>query len=218
MGPTLEQSEYHDIVGVVEDVHMMSLHEPMRAIVFYNAPGAHNYLSIRIRPENIKETVAFIEETWKKFVPDKTFEHYFYDDHYDEFYRAELRTGQVFSIFAGLAIMIACLGLFGLASFMAERKTKEIGVRKVLGASVAGITTLLIREFTKWVIIANVIAWPAAYFLMKNWLQDYVYRISMGWWVFLLSSVIALIIAVLTVSFHAVKAAISDPAKSLRYE
>jgi len=218
MRPKMEDSKYLDIVGVIKDAHMMSLHEPMRATVFYFVPAAHNYLTIRIRPENIKETVAFVEKTWKKFVPDKTFEHYFYDDHYNEFYKAEMRTGQVFSIFAGLAILIACLGLFGLASFMAERKTKEIGVRKVLGGSVTGITVVLIREFTKWVIIANVIAWPAAYFLMKNWLQDFAYRISMGWWVFLLSSVIALIIAVLTVSFHAVKAAVSDPAKSLHYE
>ncbi len=218
IGPTQEQSHYFNIVGVVKDVHMMSLHEPMRATVFYYAPAAHSYLTIRVRPDDIKGTVAFVEETWKKFVPEKTFDHYFYDDHYNEFYRSEMRTGKAFSIFAGLAIMIACLGLFGLASFMAERKTKEIGVRKVLGASVSGITFILVREFTKWVIIANVIAFPAAYFLMKNWLQDYAYRISIHWWVFLLSAAMALVIAILTVSFHAIRAALSDPAKSLRYE
>lgn len=218
IGNTEDNSSFSEIIGVVKDFHLLPLQEPMRGVVIYNRPAAHQYLTVRLTTDNVHKTVGFVEDTWKKFAPGKGFEYYFLDEHFNEFYKAEMRTGQVFSIFAGLAIMIACLGLFGLASFMAERKIKEIGIRKVLGASITGITFVLIREFTRWVIIANVIAWPAAYFLMKNWLQDYAYRISMGWWVFLLSSMIALIIAVLTVSFHAVKAAISDPAKSLRYE
>jgi len=218
IGRTVDEANFSEIIGIVKDFHMLSLHEPMRGIVVYNRPAAYNYLAIRLNTDNIRETVEFVENTWKKFAPDKGFEHYFFDEHFNEYYKAEMQTGQVFSIFAGLAILIACLGLFGLASFMAERKTKEIGIRKTLGASVSGITIVLVQEFTKWVIIANIVAWPAAYFLMRGWLQDFAYRISLEWWVFLLSSLIALTIAILTVSFHAVKAALSDPVKSLRYE
>jgi putative ABC transport system permease protein len=146
------------------------------------------------------------------------FEFSFLDTIYDDQYRNEERTGRVFTIFTCLVLFVACLGLLGLASFAAEQRTKEIGIRKVLGASVAGIILMMSREFTRWVLLANIISWPIAYYIMHRWLQSFAYRSDIGWMVFILSGLIALVIALLTIGFQSIKAATANPIDSLRYE
>ena len=163
-------------------------------------------------------TLKHLASVWNRINPEYPFDYHFLDEDFDRLYWDEQRLGKIFGYFTCLAIIIACLGLYGLASFVAEQKTKEIGIRKVLGASVQGITTMLSKEFTKLVLLANVIAWPAAYFVMRLWLQNYAYRTSIRLWVFILSATLALIIAVLTVSFQSIKAAIANPVDSLWYE
>ena len=133
-------------------------------------------------------------------------------------YLMEIKISELFNVFAGLAIIISCLGLFGLAAFTAEQKTKEVGIRKVLGSSVAGIVMMLSKEFVKWIVIANLVAWPIAYYLIDAWLMDFAYKIDIGIWVFLISGLIALVIAIITVAFQTIKAAIANPIESLRYE
>ncbi len=150
--------------------------------------------------------------------PGNPFEYNFLDEFFDRQYKADIQTEQIFGLFTFLSIFISCLGLIGLSSLMTIQRTKEIGVRKVLGASIQSLLVLLSKEFLKWVIIANVIALPIAYYLMNKWLQDFAYRINISWWVFVLSGGIALVIALATVSFQAIKAATANPVKSLRYE
>ncbi|MBE0664995.1 MAG: hypothetical protein IH584_04165, partial [Candidatus Aminicenantes bacterium] len=169
----------------------------------------------------IKETIAFLEATTKKFEPrlaEKPFKYEFLDDRIDGFYNSERKVEAVLGLFTAIAMVIACLGLLGLTSFIAEKRTKEIGIRKVLGASVSEITFLLSREFVKWVAIAALVAWPLAYYAMHRWLQGFAYRTRIGIGVFLLSGLLAMLIAVLTVSFQAVRAARANPVDSLRYE
>jgi putative ABC transport system permease protein len=159
-----------------------------------------------------------LEKTAQKFNPDFPFEFHFLDDDYDQLYWAQQQMDQIIRYFSFLAIFISGIGLFGLASFTAEQRTKEIGVRKILGASVSGIIILLIREFTKWVFLANLIAWPIAYFAMNKWLQNFAYRIDLTVWPFLLAGFLALVIALLIVSWQAVRAATANPVEALRYE
>jgi putative ABC transport system permease protein len=209
------------IVGVVKDYHFQSLHEEIQPLILYNAPpyeGNYNRISVRVRPENIRETIGFLESKWAEFDSQYPLEFVFVDDQFDSLYRAEERLGQLFGYFTALAIVIGCLGLFGLTSFTAEQRTKEIGIRKVLGASVSSIIMLLVREFTKWVLLAVVIAWPIGYFVMKNWLQNFHYRTSLGFATFMLAAVLALIISLITVSYQSIRAALANPADSLRYE
>ena len=217
-GRTPDENQFFTIIGVVKDFHYQSLHEKIRPLVIFCQPHEHPFVNVRIRPQNVSKTIAFIKSEWKKFVPDKPFEFFFLNEEFSKLYKAEQRTGEIFTVFSVLAIFIASLGLFGLAAFTAERRSKEIGIRKTLGASVPGIVYLLSKEFTRWVLLANVIAWPVAYFIMSKWLEDFAYRIEMGWWMFLFSGSIALVIALVTVSFHAIKTAMLNPVKSLRYE
>ncbi len=151
-------------------------------------------------------------------VIDQPFEYFFLDDEFDEAYRGERRLGIIYTIFSILAIFIACLGLFGMASFTTEQKTKDIGIRKAMGATGTSIVFLLTREFNKWVLVANVIAWPLAFLLMKNWLENFAFRIDQGIFRYVLAAILTLIIAILTVSFQSIRAAIKNPAESLRYE
>ena len=208
----------YTIIGVMKDFHFESLHEKIRPLIISLEKGQTAYLPVRISSNNIAGTVSFIKSEWKKFVPNKPFEFYFLDSEFNHLYINEQKTGEFFTAFSILAIFIACLGLFGLAAFTAERRTKEIGIRKALGCSVGGIIYMLSKEFTKWVLIANVIAWPVAYYLMNNWLSDFAYRITITPWIFLLSGAIAFIIALLTVITHALKAAMVNPVESLKYE
>ncbi|KKN14511.1 hypothetical protein LCGC14_0995410, partial [marine sediment metagenome] len=188
---SLTTRKKHRIIGVVKDYHFQSLHEEIQPMILFNAVmygGNYNRISVRVRPENIRETIGFIESKWAEFDSQYPLEYVFVDDQFDSLYRSEERLGQLFGYFTALAILIGCLGLFGLTSFTAEQRTKEIGIRKVLGASVPSVIMLLVREFTKWVLLAVLIAWPIGYFVMKTWLQNFHYRISLGFDTFLLAA------------------------------
>ena len=176
------------------------------------------YLSVRIGSSNIKSTVNYINEQWNGFTNSKPFEYSFLDEDFNKLYQSEELTGRLFSIFSIIAIFIASLGLFGLASFTAQQRTKEIGVRKILGATVAGIVTLLSKDFLKLVALSTLIAWPIAYYVMSLWLQDFAYRVDIGFDTLVSASIFSLLIAILTVSFQAFKAAIANPVDSLKYE
>ncbi|MFC2164181.1 ABC transporter permease [Acidobacteriota bacterium] len=217
---TTMSKEKHRVVGVVQDYHFQSLHEKITPLVLFNKSlfGHFSMISVKVRPENIQETIGFLKSKWQEFDPNFPFEYSFVDDQFDELYRTEERMTKLFGYFTALAIIIGCLGLFGLTSFIAEQRTKEIGIRKILGASSQGIVMMLVREFTKWIMLAVIIAWPVGYFLMNSWLQNFAYRAALGFGVFLVSAILALLVAVLTVSFQAIRAAVANPADSLRNE
>ncbi|MDP8269239.1 MAG: ABC transporter permease [Candidatus Tenebribacter davisii] len=207
------------IIGVVKDFHYNSLRDEITPIVLFHPDIWYKeFLAIKIQPENVAGTIEFVKDKWSELAGNQPFEYFFMDSYFDNLHKAEQRTGKFFTIFASLAIFIACLGLFGLAAFTAEQKTKEIGVRKVLGASVTSIVSILLRQFTKWVILANIIAWPIGYYIMKSWLQTFAYRIDLNVSYFILSGLITLLIAVTTVSYLAINAANKNPVKALNYE
>jgi putative ABC transport system permease protein len=210
------------IVGVVRDFHIQSMYQSIEPLALYFKPVAHTwsniYLSIKIRPENIPGTLSGIKKTLDRFAPGYPFEYSFFDDVFDQTFRADQKMGSLFQAFALVAILIACLGLFGLSSFSTEQRTKEIGIRKVLGASVPGVVILLGREFLKWVLLANFIAWPVGYFAMNKWLENFAYRTRLTVDIFVLSTVVALVVAAFTVGFQTFKSASANPIESLRYE
>jgi putative ABC transport system permease protein len=173
---------------------------------------------VKLNASDLAATLAFIEKKWNAFDPGHTFESTFLNENFHQLYRSEEKMQSIVGYFTFLAIFIACLGLLGLASYSAERRTKEIGVRKVLGASVWGIVRLLSKEFLILVLVANVIAWPLAYFLMHDWLQDFAYRVTIGWGTFVFAGIAAAVIALLTVSTQAIRAALTNPVEALRYE
>ena len=210
------------VVGVVKNFNQESLHNKIEPFIFFYDPNPKSGLiSLKLVSNNvksIKQTIGYIEEIWNKYYSDIPFTYNFLDDQLDKLYQFEARFEKIFIFFSILAIVIACLGLFGLVSFMTEQLTKEIGIRKVLGASVTGIVGMLTKDFTKLVLFANIIAWPIAYFAMDKLLQYFAYRINLDWWIFLLAGVLALVIALLTVSYQAIRAAIANPVETLRYE
>lgn len=208
------------IIGVVKNFNYESLHQGIRPLVFHISPvnQAASMLAIRIRTNDYSSAINSIKQAWNKFTEVRDFYCTVLDESLERMYRSEIKLGQIISAFSMLAIFIACLGLFGLAAFITEQRTKEIGIRKTLGASIIGIVVLLSKEFAKWVLLANLISWPLAYFIMTKWLQNFAYRIELGVTVFFLSGLIALLIAVTTVSFQTVKAALNNPINSLRYE
>ena len=181
-------------------------------------PNQFYYLLVRIKPGNIPGTIDFINRTWKSVVPGRPFDYSFLEKHFDEIYKNDQQTEQLFGFFSFLAIFIACLGLFGLASYTVEQRTKEIGVRKVLGASVSGVVLLLSKDFLKLVIAAAIIAIPVSYYIISNWLQDFAYKTKISPAIFIIVGFTVFVIALATISFQAVKAAASNPVKSLRYE
>jgi putative ABC transport system permease protein len=207
----------YKIIGVVKNFHFESLRKIIGPVCFRLGRSTGSAL-FKINTGDIKNLVSQTENQWKAMAPGMPFSYRFLDEAFDQMYRTEQRTGKVAMIFSLLAIVIACLGLFGLATFMAEQRTKEIGIRKVLGASVNNVLTLLSKDFVKLVLIAFVVAAPVAWWGMNKWLQDFTYRVNINWWVFALAGVAALMIALLTVSFQAIKAAIANPVKSLRTE
>jgi putative ABC transport system permease protein len=207
-----------EVIGVMTDFHFASLHQEIGPVVVALSADPLPFIAVRIRPDDVASNLAFLEQQWHAFAPDQPFEYSFLDEDFDALYRADRRLGQIFTLFALLAVVIACLGLFGLAAFTAEQRTKEIGVRKVLGASVSSIVLLLSKEFARLVVFALLVAVPIAYFGMDRWLQDFAYRTGIGAWVFVLAGGLALGIALLTVSYHALRAALVDPVRSLRYE
>ncbi len=212
------------VVGVVRDFNYTSLHKPIGPFVldFVNSRGFGDfflrYVAVRIKPGAVRPTLAFLEQTWQEVVPQRAFEFSFLENDLDALYRAEENWGKIFTVFAFLAIFIACLGLFALASFTAELRTKEIGIRKVAGATVANIVFLLSREFIVLLAIASVIAWPVAFYVMNDWLKDFAYRTSIDPTSFALASLLAIAIALLTVSCQALKASLANPVKALKYE
>jgi putative ABC transport system permease protein len=206
------------VLGIVKDFHVYSLKQKIEPLMLYINPDYFYTIAVRIRPENTQATIAYLEETWKNILPDTTFNYTFLEDAYHQLYIAEEKVSQLLTLFSGLAIFVACLGLFGLASFMAVQRHKEIGIRKVLGADISRIMFLLSKDFTKNVLIANILSWPLAYFAMTRWLQNYAYRINMGIWPYLAAGGGVLLTALLTVGYQAIKASLADPVDSLRYE
>ena len=207
------------VIGVLQDFNYQSLHNKVEPLVLRFAPvDALGKLSLRLKTTNLSETVSQLALIWNRLVPQRPFLYSFLDESFNKQYQADIRFGQVFSVFSGLAILIACLGLFGLATYSTKKRFKEIGVRKVLGASIGIIVTLLSSDFIKLVLIAIIIASPIAWWAMNKWLQDFAYRVEIQWWVFVVAGVLAIVIALVTVSFQAIKAALANPVDSLRDE
>ncbi|HNP18885.1 MAG TPA: ABC transporter permease [Fulvivirga sp.] len=214
-------SEY-EIVGVVKDFHYMSLREKISPFVMLstenNVAGGVRYITARIKGNNIKGTIEALSSKWKQFVPQDPFKFKFMDDELDKQYKSEANSGKIFGLFAGLGILIACVGLFGLAAYMAGLRTKEIGVRKTLGASVTGVVFLLSKDFTKLILIALLVAVPISYYVMGQWLDNFAYKTTIGILTFLISGGLALLIAWITVGYQTMRAALANPVKSLRSE
>jgi putative ABC transport system permease protein len=214
-----------EIYGIAKDFNYASLHNIIEPLAIEYVPANNDlrsivigYLLIKIRGKNIAQTLKFIKSTFSEIAADNLFIYSFIDDGLNRLYTAEDKMGNIFEAFALFAIFISCIGLFGLSAYSAQLRVKEVGIRKVLGASIPGIVVLLSKDFVKWVILANIIALPVAGFFMNHWLQNFAYRIDMIVWVFFLSGTIAILIAIATVSYQAIKAAIANPVESLRYE
>ncbi len=210
--------EEREIVGVVKDFHYYSLRWDYEPAVFALGNDEINFISVKLRPENVKETLAFVEAEFKRLAPRFPFRHFFVDEKFERYYRYEESVGKILIVSALLAVFISCLGIFGLASFTAEQRRKEIGIRKTLGASVTGIISLITKQFIKWVILANIIACPLAFYAVSKWLTSFAFKMEIGAGMFLQSAVIALVIAVLAVSFQAVKAAVANPVDAIKQE
>ena len=206
----------YTVIGVVKDFHFESIHNHIAPLVMYY--GADNYqMAIRVRTSDIPSLLNTLEQKWKSQT-DNPFSYSFLNDRFNKTYQSEQRTGQLFSIFATLTIIISCLGLFGLAMFTAQQRTKEIGVRKVLGASVVSVVVLLSKDFVKLIFIAILIVSPIAWYTMNLWLKDFAYRVELSWWIFALAGLLAIGVALLTVSFQSIKAALMNPVRSLKNE
>lgn len=204
------------IIGVVRDFHFESMHQKIPALLMAVIPNQFGRISIKLAGSNVQTTLATVEKTWKKFLPEVPYDFNFLDEKFAQLYESEQRQKTIFTSFAVIAIFIACLGLFGLSAFTISQRIKEIGIRKVLGAEVSSIVGLLSKDFMKLVGVAALIAFPVAWYAMHNWLNDFAYRIGIPWWLFLAAAIIAGIIAFVTVSFQAIKAATANPVKSLR--
>jgi len=206
------------IVGVMKDFHLNSIHEEIKPMYIYLKPDRGQHLSIKIKGGRLPETIAYIRQTMEKFSPLYPFEYHFFDDLFNTAYIEEQKMGSMFGVFALIAVFIACMGVFGLSAFLAEQKRKEIGIRKVLGASVSKIVYMLTRDLLWLVLFANIIGWPVAYYAMSRWLQNFAYRTDIHIGIFLLSSILILLISFVTLSYQAIKAARANPVDSLRYE
>jgi len=208
----------YTIIGVTENFHQQSLQDAYEPLILRLIPDVNGYLSVKTTGANAGKIINVVKAGWDKFFPGNTFDYFFLDEHFNDQYKADQRFGRVFGLFTGLAILVACMGLFGLASFTTLQRTKEIGIRKVLGASVSNILKLLYREFAMLLLIAFVIASPLAWLAISNWLQGYAFRINVHWMYFLLPFLAIVVIALITVSFQSIKAAMANPVNSLRSE
>jgi putative ABC transport system permease protein len=206
------------VIGVVENFHYNSLHLKIEPLVLYIHPPHFEYFSVRLIPNDISQTLDFLKSKWGELVHGEPFNYTFLDEDLDRLYKYEKKLGELFTIATFLAVFVACIGLFGMATFTAEHRIKEIGIRKVLGATVFEIAFLLSKEFTRWVLVSNIIAWPVAWYAMNKWLQNYTYRITIMPWTFLLAALLAFLIALLTVSYKSARAARTNPVEALRYE
>ncbi len=206
------------IIGVVEDYNFESLHNEIIPMAMRIDPRGYQQACVRISPKNVEKTLGFMENKWKEIYPNYPFEYQFLDDRLQNLYRSEQSTGKIISVFTILALFISCLGIFGLSSYTAEQRTKEIGIRKVLGASAASVVKYMSKEFVFLVLIANVLVWPIAYILLNKWLQTFAYQINMGWSLFILTGLAVLVVSLLTVGWQILRAAMANPVDSLRYE
>jgi ABC-type antimicrobial peptide transport system permease subunit len=206
------------ITGVMKDYNYSRLQAAIEPLAVYLAPSQVNYAIIRLNAGDISGTLDEVKDVWQKVNPNYPFEYTFFDEDFANMFQSDERMGTLFGYASLFAVLVACLGLFGLSSFMAEQRTREIGLRKVLGATVAEITTLFSKEFVKWILIANLFACPISYFIIEKLLQDYAYRIPFLWWVYPLTFVLTVTVALLTVGYQSIKAATANPIKSLRYE
>jgi putative ABC transport system permease protein len=211
----------YQVVGVLKDFHFESLHEKIKPIGFVMQTRLTNppaFLIARVHTQDLAQLLSTVENKWKVLNPGTPFEYSFLDQDFQRNYEAEQRTSQVVSYFTTIAILIACMGLYALTAYTAEQRTKEIGIRKVLGASASSIVALLSKDFLKLIVLANMIAWPLGWWAMNKWLEDFAYSVKINWWVFVLAGILAIAIAFLTISFQAIKAALANPIKSLRNE
>ncbi len=216
IGKKLLGKDQNHVIGVVKDFYFDSLHQKIEPMMFMLGRGRR--IAVRVKPGNVQRRVALLKDVFERNTQSQPFDFFFLDDRFDQIYQKDQRTGEIFGYFSILAIFIACLGLLGLASFTVERRTKEIGIRRILGASVYKIVALLGKDYIRLVVIANVIAWPVGYFAMKKWLQNFAYRIDLNVWMFIFAAATALAIAFITVSYQTFKAALTNPADTLRYE
>jgi putative ABC transport system permease protein len=208
------------LVGVFNDFHFESMHQKIAPMILFvpTNPNSYGRVSIKIAGNSIPAALATMEATWQKFLPDIPYEYNFLDENFEKLYRSEEKQSVIFTVFSCIAIFIACLGLFGLSAFAITQRIKEIGIRKVLGASTGNIVSLLSRDFMKLVAISALIAFPIAWYAMHNWLQDFAYRINLSWWIFIVAGAVAALVALFTISFQAIRAALANPVKSLRTE
>jgi putative ABC transport system permease protein len=206
------------VTGIISDFNFKSLREKVEPLFLFERESDPKYIAVKLSTKQISASVDFTRNLWNKMVPDSPFEYFFYDDYYDQLYKKESLFGKVIFIFSAVAILIACMGLFGLAAFFSEKRTKEIGLRKVNGATIAEMMIMLNTKFLKWVLIAFLIATPIAWYAMHKWLQSFAYKTELSWWIFCLDGVIALVIALLTVSWQSWRAATKNPVEALRYE
>jgi len=206
------------VTGIIGDFHFKTLHKEIEPLFLYIREEAPKYLVVKLNTTDIRSSVEFIKQQWNNIVPDSPFEYFFYDNFYDNLYKKEALLGKIIFIFSMIAIMIACMGLFGLAAFFSERRTKEIGVRKANGALIIEVITMLNREFIKWVVISFIIATPVSWYAMHKWLQTFAYKTEMSWWIFALAGILSIGIALITVSWQSWRAATRNPVEALRYE
>jgi putative ABC transport system permease protein len=206
------------VIGVVKDFNFESLHRNIAPLTLPFEPYASRYLSIKVKSENIGETIKAVGEVWRRLVPHRPFLYSFLDDDFNKQYQADFMFRRLFTTFSCLAIFIACLGLLGLATYTAERRTKEIGIRKVLGADLKSIVTLLSKDFLMLVVIAIVLATPLSWYAMNKWLEGFAYRMEIHPWIFILAGCVALFVAVVTISYQSIKSAVMNPVSSLRSE
>jgi putative ABC transport system permease protein len=206
------------VTGIIGDFHFKTLHKEIEPLFLYIREEEPRYLGVKLNTNDIAGSVAFIKHQWNNIVPDSPFEYFFYDSYYDQLYKKEALFGKIIFIFSLIAILIACMGLFGLAAFFSERRTKEIGIRKVNGAVVAEILKMLNKEFIKWVVMSFIIATPVSWYIMHKWLQTFAYKTELSWWIFCLAGILAMGIALLTVSWQSWRAATRNPVEALRYE
>jgi putative ABC transport system permease protein len=214
----IAEREPRIVIGVIKDIHHRSLHHPIEPTVIDYSPDHAERITLKLNAQYISETMASVKEEWKRIAPNHPFEFFFLDDYYNSLYQSEENLSKIIQVFTIFAIIIGCLGLFGLVSYAAEQRTKEIGIRKVLGSSVSAIVVILCKEFFSLIIISNIIAWPAAYFMMKSWLEGFPYQTEMQLFTFFFAGLLAIFIALLTVSYRSIKAAYTNPVEALRYE
>jgi putative ABC transport system permease protein len=203
--------------GVVKDFHFETLRDPIKPFVLFNEVRGRELL-VKLTGQHLQQTISFLESKWKNLVPDRPFEYRFLDDDYNKLYNAEIRLGKIMDLFSGIAILLACLGLFGLSSYAAQQRIKEIGIRKVLGASARTIAIALSKDFVGLAIVAIAIALPIAWWATNKWLQDFSYRTDINWSIYVAAGLVTILLSVITVAFQAIKAAMANPVKSLRTE